>query len=367
MRSDTLIPPDRLLFFLSEATIRFDSTILLVLAGLASAGLLAFCFIRWLGPLGFLDVPGGRKCHEEAVARVGGVALAGTLLIGTLAGWTTGVFRGTEAVALFAVAILGMLDDRFSLKARWKAILSLLIAVFLAWHQVGEVMPHANGISLLGFPLIPDPWLIGGLLVALYWAVPQSYNLIDGANGLALGCAVIVLGTLALAGTPAPFLLGAVLALFLFNWPRARCFLGDCGSLLLGLILALLAAETFGRTRPDGILWVFAYPVADVCMVVVIRLATQQPLSRGDRNHLHYQWGAALGRSSALAVPLLWLNMALCASGALLRGDWRVIPFLGLLALLAQVLCFAFRSIRNHRSQASAPPLARERRGYREA
>lgn len=280
---------------------------------------------------------------------MGGFALAGVLILGAVRGWLPELLDGSGWVALALIFVLGILDDRFSLRARWKALVGLAVAVALAWFQAPELAANPVGLTLLQLSLPREPLVFGILLTLLYWVTPQAYNLIDGADGLALGCSIIVLTTLALGGTPKPLLLGALLGVLTLNWPRAKCFLGDGGSLLLGLSLAMLAVRTFGNSRPDAILWLFAYPLADVFMVVVIRLSTGQPLGLGDRNHLHHHWKRLLGRYSELRVPILWGQVALCCSGALTEGAWDLIPAVGLVALAVQVVGFSVQAIRASR------------------
>jgi len=337
--------------------------IFLLAAGLAAAWLLGHCAIRWLGPLGFLDVPGGRKHHSGVVPRVGGFALVGVIVLGAARGWLPDFLEWPGWVGLCLIFLLGILDDRFSLRARWKALAGLVIAFALAWVQAPVLAADPAALTLLECSVPREPLVLGVLLTLLYWVMPQAYNLIDGADGLALGCSIIVLTSIALGGTPQPLLLGALLGVLTLNWPRAKCFLGDGGSLLLGLLLALLAVRTFGNTRPDAILWLFAYPLADVFMVVVIRLATGQPLGQGDRNHLHHHWKRILGRYSRLRVPILWTQVVLCCSGALVEGAWNLIPAVGLVALAAQVVGFSMQAIRVSR----ATPVRRRFRQIRRA
>jgi len=317
--------------------------------GVASAGLMGLAAIRWMGPLGFLDVPGGRKLHSGVIPRVGGAALAGTLGLGLLLGWLPALLEWPGWVGLLLLFLLGVLDDRFCLRARWKAIGGLCIAAGLALSQANGLASTAAPLEVLSIPIPRESVVIGALLTALYWVMPQAYNLIDGANGLALGSSIIVLVTLFLAGVPQPLLLGGVLGVFLLNWPRAKCFLGDGGSLTLGLLLTLLSVHTFGRTNPNAILWLFAYPLADVCMVVMIRLVTEQPLGMGDRNHFHHHWKRVLGKHSDLRVPILWFQVAVCCSGALLHGVWAILPAIGLVAMAAQIIAFSVHAIRAHR------------------
>ncbi len=321
--------------------------IFLLATGLAAAWLLGHCAIRWLGPLGFLDVPGGRKRHSGVIPRVGGFALAGVLALGAAQGWLPECLEWPGWVGLSLIFVLGTLDDRFSLRARWKALAGLVFAVGLAWVQAPGLASDPAALTLLQISVPREPLVLGALLTLLYWVMPQAYNLIDGADGLALGCSILVLATIAIGGSPQPLLLGALLGVLTLNWPKAKCFLGDGGSLLLGLLLALLAVRTFGNTRPNAILWLFAYPLADVLMVVVIRLSTGQPLGHGDRNHMHHHWKRFLGRYSRLRVPILWCQVALCCSGALLEGFWMVIPIIGLVTLAAQVAGFSMQAIRN--------------------
>lgn len=337
--------------------------IILFGAGLVVAWLLGHCAIRWIGPLGFLDVPGGRKRHRGVMPRVGGFAFAGVLVLGAAFGWLPGFLEWHGWLGLFLVFLLGALDDRYSLRARWKALAGLVVAVGLAWIQAPALASDSATLSLLQLQVPRDPFALGFLLTLLYWVMPQAYNLIDGADGLALGCSIIVLVAIAIGGAPQPLLLGGLTGVLTLNWPRAKCFLGDSGSLLLGLTLALLAVRTFGPTNPDAILWLFAYPLADVVMVVVIRLATGQPLGQGDRNHLHHHWKRLLGRFSRLRVPILWLQVALCCSGALLDGFWKLIPAVGLVALVAQVVGFSMVAIRG----ARIIPLRRRFRQVRRA
>ena len=355
-----------LAFSSREVPIYAHSYILLFGAGVIIAWLLGRAAIRWLGPHGFLDVPGGRKLHRGAIPRVGGFAFAGTLVVGIAALGVPGYVSWPGAVGLSLIFVMGILDDRFTLRARWKALVGLCLAVWLAWMQAGQFVAHMGELRVATFLIPRDPLIVGLLLTSLYWVMPQAYNLIDGANGLALGCSIIVAVTLALAGTPKPLLLGSLVGVFLLNWPRAKCFMGDGGALTLGLLLALLAVRIFGGVRPDAILWLFAYPLADVFLVVSIRLATRQPLGVGDRNHFHHQWARILGKGERFAVPVLWGQVAICCSGALLDGAWRLIPFLGLVGLVAQVLVFSARAARGvlgkpleHLPQGGGQPWAR--------
>ena len=309
-----------------------------LLAGIAAA--------RWIGPRGFMDMPHGRKGHDEPTPATAGIALVATIAVGYLLGFKRLQLQPEQWLGLFALAVVGILDDKYGLKARHKAIAGLLVAAMIALpgaSQIVEAQPH---LMLFGLVPLPPVWpLAFGLLVLLYWFVPQAMNLIDGANGLALGYALVILGVLALAGRPLSYCAGTLLGLLLLNWPRAKHFLGDAGSLVLGLLLALEVKQSVGLLNPDLILWIFAYPILDVIQVVAIRLLNGRRLGVGDRNHLHHQWMDRFPKLRHLVVPGLWLQAGLCASAVIAEGWGWIFPVLGLSLLVGQVLVFVVQSL----------------------
>jgi UDP-GlcNAc:undecaprenyl-phosphate GlcNAc-1-phosphate transferase len=306
---------------------------------------LALSAIRLAPKLGLLDIPGGRRQHGQPVARVGGLALILALVCQS-------VFQGCrfpvtprERLVVLGMALLGILDDHFDLDARWKAAMGLGLAFPLAWATAGELAVRALPLPFVGLPIPTSPWATLPLLVFMYWGLPQGYNLIDGANGLAMGFGLVVLGSLWGAGFPHPFLVGALAACLALNWPRARLFLGDCGSLSIGLFLVLLAKTALLRQGPNHILWLFAYPTVDVAMVVAIRCLQGRKLGVGDRSHLHFQIKDRWPRLETSVVPILLALAAMCGGETYLRGAWRILPAVGLALLGLLAGYFALRNV----------------------
>jgi len=290
-----------------------------------------------LGPHGFMDVPGGRRAHPSPIPRVGGMACFAALLLSSSLLQHPLPLSWIQWGALGAMVLTGALDDRFNLSARPKVLVSLIIACLLAWASLSDlagILPH---IDVLTFQIPYDPLTAFALLLMLFWGMPQAFNLIDGADGLTIGYAFIVAIILYLQGTIDYVLPLILLGLLPLNWPRPRLFLGDCGALGLGLLFAILAHQAFSATNANAILWLFAYPILDVTMVVAIRIAHGQSPLRGDRNHLHHQLIDRLGTQAFLAVPILWVIAGLCASRAL---GWTVLPWCGLAALLGMTIAF---------------------------
>jgi UDP-GlcNAc:undecaprenyl-phosphate GlcNAc-1-phosphate transferase len=189
------------------------------------------------------------------------------------------------------------------------------------------------------------------LLALWFWAIPQAFNLIDGVNGLSIGFSLLVLTVLAAVLGQAPaggYLSGGLLALLVLNYPRARHFLGDCGSLMLGTLFAVLAAKAFAVQDANLLLWVFAYPAVDVSLVVAVRTWKRVPLGSADRSHLHHYLVDRLGKQKSWQVPLLLLGLALLPmTRALSFPGHQGVSLLGLAALVLLALC-AFRDRVDH-------------------
>lgn len=298
---------------------------------------------RFLGPLGWMDLPEGRRQHLRPVPRTGGIALVIAGAIGLLIGRFNLPFTHGEMGLVLGMALIGAIDDRYNLRARWKALAGLVIAIVLAYWGANRLCESPHALLLLGAVPIPHHWITYfTLLLVAYWSLPQAFNLIDGANGLSIGYGILIMLVLWGAGSPNVFLLGLLSGLLVLNWPRAIHFLGDCGALTLGLVVALLSKKAVGVQSPDAILWIFAYPILDVSTVVLIRKLHGKPLGEGDRNHLHHQLQDRFPRLRHVAVPFLWLLAGTMAYGAIARGGLRIFPYLALAVLILLSVVFSF-------------------------
>jgi UDP-GlcNAc:undecaprenyl-phosphate GlcNAc-1-phosphate transferase len=111
-------------------------------------------------------------------------------------------------------------------------------------------------------------------------------------------------------------LVGALLGFLKYNWPNARLFMGDSGSLVVGFLLALLAIR--GSTTPEGVtlglipIFALAYPLLDTGVAILRRWLRGVPLSRADRRHVHHQLGA-LGLGPKKALFVIYLGSAAIA------------------------------------------------------
>ena len=311
--------------------------------------------------LGLLD-----DTREPALPRIGGWAVAlGTavplLLVGVIfspTGLTLESASGSLAgVGLGGVLILllGTYDDARPMRPAFKFLCQILISllVYAVGIRVGALsLPFFGSVSLRAPVSIALTvlWLVG---------ITNALNLLDGADGVAAGSAfvsatAVFIMSVALNhpanGLVAAALAGALLGFLPFNFPPARAFLGDSGSLLAGFLLAGLSVE--GSTKGPTLvaisvpLLAFAVPVFDTSIAFLRRILRGQPVFQGDSDHLHHrlrraglnprQVAAVLYAASAAfaLVGMLFINPGVRSYAVVLMvvgmGFWLVVRYLRL-------------------------------------
>ena len=300
---------------------------------------------RWAGAIDKPD--NNRKVHIAATPRMGGLALA----VGLFAGMIMAAFlqrsRGIDEtaphwaahqLAIWAasvvILIVGVLDDTQDLRPRIKLAgqsLAVLILYFCGI-RIEKISSLGMFIDLNVFSL--DTVLAGfaihfspaSFVVTWFWfiACMNIWNLIDGMDGLASGVGLLVSGTLTIISLhganmgPAALsvaLSGGLAGFLLYNWHPACIFLGDSGSLLIGLLVGVIGVE--GSLKgPSAVSILFpilamGLPISDTAMAIFRRWVRNLPLSAADRRHIHHLL-IGLGLNPRQAAVLLY-----CFSGFL--------------------------------------------------
>lgn len=325
------------------------------------AGLvLSAALIRWVGPLGWMDRPdASRKKHARPTPRTAGMVLWAMLLAAQVSGQMPVHLDPLDWAGIHLMAIVGLLDDRFNLRPRYKALAGLVAAVVLASHVAMTLGRAVPDVSFLDMALPTHPVVLVPLLTLWFWALPQAYNLIDGINGLSMGYAGLLMAVLCWnLGTQPALLWGGLLAVLFLNFPRAHHFLGDCGALMLGTLFAILGVEAFAFRNPNLLLWVFAYPIVDVCLVVGIRSWMGRPLGGADRSHLHHWMMDRTHGRSWFATPILLTIASLPMLRATALPAHESVSSLGLVILLVLALK-AFKDRVTAKPQMAAPAQVR--------
>ena len=291
---------------------------LLALAGVPVARRMALQF-------GIVDAPDGNlKRQREPVPYLGGLAvfLAFLLALAMVIEFDREVL-GLLLAATIA-ASLGMIDD-FGVLTPGTKVLGQGVAVFVLLKA---------GVAV---HLVALPWW-ARLLLTVLWLVGMSnaFNLTDIMDGLAGGLGVIA-GTFLLAvaviggrWTVAAFtvvLIGALLGFLKFNFPPASIYLGDCGSLFLGLTLGALAmVMDYTHHNPLGFLaplFILALPIVDTAYVTVLRVRAGRKIYHGSPDHFPLRLRKRLGGSTVRAVLVSY------AAAVVLGGAGIALLFVG--------------------------------------
>ena len=341
----------------------FNVYALAVAAGCLTTLLALPLWRRWCIRTGLLDDPGHRKIHDRPIPLAGGLAIMTGLLVPTLiasaAFWPhsgdlnsassfsqmNGTLASLDADAAFrlrhglgrrwvqlagiilgafGMLCIGWLDDKHELRPRTKFIWQLFVAALVA----------ASGVRITLF--VHNIAFHFAITILWILTLINAFNFMDNMNGLCAGLAAIgalLFGLFAAAAGQylvaliAFLALGAILGFVPFNFPRARAFLGDSGSHLLGYLMAVLAIlpHFYTPRHPKHLavlipLLILAVPLLDLIWVVVLRWRRGLPFYQGDTNHLSHRL-VRLGLSPTRAVLAIWLLALVIGALAFVLGS----------------------------------------------
>jgi len=313
--------------------------------------------------LGLVDLPGGRRQHQGAISRLGGIALYAGFTAAVLAtvllpqGWfppsldpnetlrLTGLLVGTTFVFIF-----GLLDDRYQFSSGPQYLaqfISALIAIgFIIFI---ERVNNPFGSDQFIFPR-PIVWL---LTIFWFMGMINTVNWLDGIDGLAAATTAVMSGILALhmiregqlsvALLPLA-LLGATAGFLPFNFNPARLFMGSSGSYFLGWALAALGI--IAGAKVATVLLVMGLPILDVAWLIINRWRRggSHETGVGGRDHLHHRL-LDMGftpRQIVLGYSAFCLAFGVAALG-LENRLYKVVALLVLAGLALAVLAWAGR------------------------
>ena len=321
------------------------------------------------------DLHGPQKFHAVPVPRVGGVGIAASMLMAAVyADWQVGTAGRHTGLILIICALpafaAGLLEDvTKAVSARWRLLATAVSALLAIWLlNALIVQTEIPGLDWL------VSWPAGAVFVTVLAVagIANSVNIIDGFNGLASMCVVIMLvalayvafqvgdvlvATLALAG------IGAVMGFFIWNFPAGLIFLGDGGAYFLGFLVAELSILLLVRNpdvSPIFPLLVCIYPVFEtVFSIYRRRFLRAVPPSMPDGIHLHsliyrrvMRWAVgsrsakALTRRNSMTSPYLWLLCMLSVMPAMVFWDNTALLSVALLLFVVSYVVLYWRIVR---------------------
>jgi UDP-GlcNAc:undecaprenyl-phosphate/decaprenyl-phosphate GlcNAc-1-phosphate transferase len=305
------------------------------------------------------DEPTERKSHASSIPTLGGLAIfAGVVFSYTL--WSAGLDMMSTQYIIAAIVVMffiGIKDDIVELTAHKKLygqLFASLIIVFFADMRITSLY------GVLGIYQIPY-WFSVIVTIVTMITIINAYNLIDGIDGLAGGIGAIAAFTFGLwfynynqiaLCILAFSLFSSLLAFLVYNFSPANIFMGDTGSLVVGLILSILCVNFVEmsfeslpyafpfRSSPAMAIAILMIPLADTFRIFCIRLMNGRSPFAADRNHIHHQL-LDLGlthREAALTLYLVNISFILIA---LVLRNISSLLLLSILSVLGVLFCVA--------------------------
>ena len=325
---------------------------------------------KWMTALGAVDQPDARRVNRVPIPRGGGVAVIVAFVV-TLGLTYVGFPEALSETRFFPIlpwflgascilAVAGFIDDLRGLPALLKLAAQLLAAGLLCYGGARLMLPSAWGAWTM------SPWIYVPLTLAWYVGIVNAFNLIDGLDGLSSGLAIIATAglvgiSLVVDASAMPLLafifLGAVIGFLRYNYHPATIFLGDTGSLFIGLFLATGALVThredaFVLTMGLSVLCI-GMPLIDTSLAILRRTlryvlrrvegdATEGGIMVADRSHIHHRLLSWAQGNQRLAVWGLYaMAIALVGVGflsAVLRLSQVTVFLIGFIAFATVII-----------------------------
>ena len=302
-----------------------------------------------------MALPNGRTSHINPTPNLGGVAIFAGVIVSSVifTGITTAHELKYIIAAMLVIFFVGLKDDLHPMAAYKKFLGQTLAALFIL--IPGDF--HLTSLhGLFGINELSYIWSIS-ITYILFMALINSFNLIDGIDGLSSGIGILTsvfFGIVFLLGNHLAYavmsfiLASSLLAFFYFNVfsKKYKIFLGDTGSMLIGLILAIFAIRFLNfesdslfisksQAAPAVLLCVLIVPIFDTARVFILRILRGKSPFEADRTHIHHRL-LELSRSHIKATSIiLFVNVLFIAIALLLRNINTELLILMTLALAA--------------------------------
>ncbi len=261
------------------------------------------CFV------GLVDKPGGRKKHDGLIPLTGGISIFAGMVVSVLLSSESTDFIRVLVIGSAMMVAVGAFDDRYDISPRFRLIAQLLIAMLFTYGLGVKITSLGD---LLGLGPIELGFVASTFTVLCIMALVNAFNMLDGVDGLVgtisgisfIGLSLLLhrVGSNDLAAVCLclSFSIFAFLIYNVFGSPMRRgfskVFMGDAGSMFLGLALAVLLVKSsqikgYGQSiavNPVGVLWFVLLPITDMATTIFRRLKRGRSPLAPDRTHIHH-------------------------------------------------------------------------------
>lgn len=271
---------------------------IIILTTFLTSLILTHLMIKISKNMNIMDIPNERSVHKKPTPLLGGIAIFLSFLFGFILFGNQNPLMISILIASFLILLLGIFDDIKPIKARYKFIIHILVALIVVFYG-GLKLTHVDIFGLsLNFK-----WMSPYVTILIIVGIINAVNLIDGLDGLCAGISSIyflTIGVIALILNKfngldiilSFIMLGATLGFLVFNFPPAKIFMGDTGSTFLGLMISvimLLGFKTVTLTSLLIPLVLLILPITDTLFAIIRRALNKKPIGQADKEHIHHQ------------------------------------------------------------------------------
>lgn len=271
---------------------------IIILTTFLTSLILTHLMIKISKNMNIMDVPNERSVHKKPTPLLGGIAIFLSFLFGFILFGNQNPLMISILIASFLILLLGIFDDIKPIKARYKFIIHILVALIVVFYG-GLKLTHVDIFGLsLNFK-----WMSPYITILIIVGIINAVNLIDGLDGLCAGISSIyflTIGVIALILNKfngldiilSFIMLGSTLGFLVFNFPPAKIFMGDTGSTFLGLMISvimLLGFKTVTLTSLLIPLVLLILPITDTLFAIIRRALNKKPIGQADKEHIHHQ------------------------------------------------------------------------------
>jgi len=299
-----------------------------------------------------MDIPNERKVHKHPIPRLGGLGIFAGLLLGYILFGEPSELMNSILIGSFIIVMTGFIDDIKPIPAKYKflgQIIAACIIVFYGGLKMEKIIAYSFYAEFGIFSEIITIFFILGCI--------NCINLIDGMDGLASGISAIYFLTIGIittvkGGVGLEFvlcfvMLGSCIGFLFHNFNPAKIFMGDSGSMLLGIIISVVALLGFKTATLSSLfipLLVLSIPILDTTFAIIRRKIKGESISKPDKFHIHHEL-LNMNLSHKMTVVIIYIVDALFAATSIIYVLVnRKIGYILYGILLLIVAIFAFKT-----------------------
>lgn len=249
-----------------------------------------------------------RTIHHGIISRIGGIAIFAAFSIGLALFFKPD--RSIQGIYLASAMMfmVGLWDDFLDLPAKFKFLLQVICALILLVFGV-----RVDTLRVLGIP-ITNTMITSIFTILWVVGITNAINFLDGLDGLCGGMILVVLSVVCSISlvdrrgdivTLSLIMMGSILGFLLYNSHPASIFMGDCGSLFLGCMIASISLLGFKSSTMMTLsfpILILILPIVDTFSAILRRKIKNIPFDQADRSHLHHQLMARFGQTTSVLI-----------------------------------------------------------------